>query len=67
LSPHFSQKIKFQDSTYSWKVVLIVFWDSRGIIHQEYMVTGTKINSELHEDPTEIERTTQSHSSVKES
>jgi hypothetical protein len=41
-SSHLSQKLKMEDS--AGKCMFTIFWDYRGIIHQEYMVKGKKIN-----------------------
>jgi len=68
LSPHFSQKIKIQDSTFSRKVMLNIFWDYRGISHQR--LHGQRYENqlwELLEDPKKIDRMPQSHLSVKKS
>jgi len=40
--------------------MLNIIWDYRGIIHQEYMVKGTKINSGNYvKTPEKIDRMTQ--------
>jgi hypothetical protein len=39
---------KFKTQPSAGKCMLTVFWDYTGIIHQEYMVRGTKINLEMY-------------------
>lgn len=36
---------KFKTAKSAGKIMLTIFWDSRGVIHKEYMVRSTTINS----------------------
>jgi hypothetical protein len=41
------RKKKFKTQPFTGKCMLTVFWNYGSIIHQEYMVRGTRINSRI--------------------
>jgi hypothetical protein len=48
ITPYFSQKEKNLTQPPAGKCMLTILWDYGGIICQEYIVKGTKMNSKIY-------------------